>query len=199
MLILVALGAFLLYRYVGPLWSLPAVVLVVVLYLLYRDPWRDVPVEPLGVVAPVDGEVLEVATDGGGVLAGDWMRITLRVSRTGAYTVRSPLEGSIRELPDHPDVIDASSRPRGMWLRSEEQHDVVLMFPGRYPRMGPKSFVRYGERLGQGERFAYLRLAPRAAVFLPAASNPRIAPGDRVVAGETVLADLPEPAVTTPA
>jgi len=78
-----------------------------------------------------------------------------------------------------------------MWLRSEEAHDVVLMFPRRYRLFGPKAFVRYGERVGQGQRFAYLRLAPRAEVYLPIASSARVASGDTVRAGETILADLP--------
>ena len=191
MLILVGVVAYLLYRYVGPLWAVPFAVLDIVLYFLYRDPWRDVPSEPLGAVAPVDGEVIAVEKDADGILAGDWHRLTIRVSRMGAYTVRSPIEGRVCDVAEHPDA-NAEHRPRGMWLRSEEHHDVMLMFPGRYPGLGPKSFVRYGERVGQGERFAYLRLAPRAEVIVPGAAHLRIAKGDRVLAGETIIADLPD-------
>jgi phosphatidylserine decarboxylase len=191
-LIFVSLVAFLLYRYVGPLWGAPFVLLDIVLYFLYRDPWRDVPSEPLGAVAPVDGEVIAVETDTADILAGDWIRIAIRVSRMGAYTVRSPIEGVIRGVGEH-TAANTANRPRGMWLRSEEQHDVMLMFPGRYAGLGPKSFARYGERVGQGERFAYLRLAPRAEVILPGAAHLRIAKGDRVLAGQTIIADLPEP------
>jgi len=191
MLIFVSLAAVVLYRYVGPLWAIPMVLIDIVLYFLYRDPWRDVPSEPLGAVAPVDGAVIAIDNDTSDTLAGDWIRITIRVSRMGSYTVRSPIEGSIRDVAEHA-AASVDPRPRGMWLRSEEQHDVVLMFPGRYPGLGPKSFVRYGERVGQGERFAYLRLAPRADIILPGAASLRIAKGDRVLAGETIIADLPD-------
>jgi phosphatidylserine decarboxylase len=190
-LIFVGVVAYLLYHYVGPLWAVPFAALDIVLYFLYRDPWRDVPSEPLGAVAPVDGEVIAVEKDADGILVGDWHRVAIRVSRMGAYTVRAPIEGRVCDVAEHA-AANAERRPRGMWLRSEEHHDVVLMFPGRYPGLGPKSFVRYGERVGQGERFAYLRLAPRAEVILPGASHLRIAKGDRVVAGETIIADLPD-------
>jgi len=190
-LIFVGLLAYLLYRYVGPLWAVPFVLLDIVLYFLYRDPWRDVPSEPLGAVSPVDGEVIAVEKDNNKFLAGNWITITIRVSRMGAYTVRSPIEGSIRGVGEHASA-NKQKRPRGMWLRSEEEHDVMLMFPGRYPGLAPKSFVRYGERVGQGERFAYLRLAPRAEVILPGTASLRIGKGDRVLAGETIIADLPD-------
>ena len=44
-------------------------------------------------------------------------------------------------------------------------------FPGGTRGFAPKAFVRYGERVGQGQRFAYLRLAPRAEVYLPATAR----------------------------
>ena len=51
--------------------------------------------------------------------------------------------------------------------------------------------MRYGERIGQGQRFAYLRLAPRAEIYLPLRAAVRVAAGERVSAGESILADLP--------
>ena len=100
MLILVGVVAYLMYRYVGPLHAIPFVVLDIVLYFLYRDPWRDVPSEPLGAVAPVDGEVIAVEKNADGILVGDWHRLTIRVSRMGAYTVRSPIEGRVGDVAE---------------------------------------------------------------------------------------------------
>lgn len=190
---LIALGVAgaLVYRYVGPLWATPIVLATLLLFFLFRDPGRDVPPEPLAVIAPVDGTVIEVRPCHDGLVPGEWLRVAIKTNHMGTYTVRGPIEGSVQSIGGMIERPDDAALPDGMWLRSEEAHDVVLMFPRRYRLFGPKAFVRYGERVGQGQRFAYLRLAPRAEVYLPIASSARVASGDTVRAGETILADLP--------
>jgi phosphatidylserine decarboxylase len=64
------------------------------------------------------------------------------------------------------------------------------MFPGRFSWLAPKAFVGYGERVGQGQRFAYLRLASRAEIYLPETAQIRVSVGDRITAGDGILADL---------
>lgn len=176
--------------YQGPLWASPVAVLCLLLFALFRDPDRSIPPLPLGVVAPVDGRITEIACDVGGALPGKWVRISIITSYFGAYTVRSPIEGTVldvREEAEHPRL---TAVPRGLWVRSEEQDDVVLLFPGDGRWFGPKAFVRYGERVGQGHRFAYLRLARRAEVYLPSTADIRVREGDRVRAGSDILAEL---------
>ena len=41
-----------------------------------------------------------------------------------------------------------------------------------------------------GERFGLIRFGSRADVYLPPGVQPLVAPGQRMVAGETVIADL---------
>ncbi|MFW2405139.1 MAG: hypothetical protein ACN4GT_10255 [Gammaproteobacteria bacterium] len=181
------------YRFIGPLWAVPILLATLLLFFLFRDPGRVVPPEPLAVVAPVDGTVIEIRPCHDGMVPGEWLRVAIRTNHLGAYTVRGPIEGGIKSIGEMIESTgDGDTRlPNGMWLRSEEAHDVVLMFPRRMGLLGPKAFVRYGERVGQGQRFAYLRLTPRADVYLPIESSARVARGDKVVAGETILADLP--------
>jgi len=189
-LIVTAIGGLFIAWYQGPLWASPVAVLCLLLFALFRDPDRSIPPLPLGVVAPVDGRIFEIACDVGGALPGKWTRISIKTSYFGAYTVRSPIEGAVldvREEAEHPRL---TAVPRGLWLRSEEQDDVVLLFPGDGRWFGPKAFVRYGERVGQGHRFAYLRLARRAEVYLPSTADIQVREGDRVRAGSDVLAEL---------
>jgi len=190
-LIIVGLAGLVAYGVIGPLWAIPFLLLDIALYFLFRDPWREVPPEPLGALAPIDGKIIDVCQYQDRLLPGHWARITIATSHLGAYTIRAPIEGSIHDVAEEAHVSDAARRPQGMWLRSEEAHDVILMFPGGFRPLGPKAFVRYGERVGQGQRFAYLRLAPRAEVYLPPSSEVRVTAGDRVLAGETILAELP--------
>jgi len=191
-LIIVGLVGIIVYLVVGPLWAIPFLLVDVALYFLFRDPSREVPPDPLGAVAPIDGKIIDVCQYQDQLLPGNWVRITIATRHLGAYTIRAPIEGSVLDVAEEANVIDTVRRPKGMWLRSEELHDVILMFPGGFRLLGPKAFVRYGERVGQGQRFAYLRLAPRAEVYLPPSSEVRVAAGDRVLAGETILAELPD-------
>jgi phosphatidylserine decarboxylase len=179
------------YRIWGLEWSAPVVVLIVWLFFLFRDPGREVPPLPLAVVAPVDGRIIAILRSCDEELPGDWTRIVISTSHLGAYTVRSPIEGTIHSVRDECGER-VRKHSRGLWVRSEEQDDVVLLFPRRQPLFGPKAFVRYGERVGQGQRFAYLRLAPTAEVYLPATANVRVAVGDRVLSGSGILAELVE-------
>jgi len=184
------IAAGVIFRIWGSVWSIPALLLIAWLFFLFRDPGRDVPSNPLAVVAPVDGQVVEVVRYRDGVLPGKWTRITIRTNHLGAYTVRSPIEGAILDVREQARDVDPARLTCGLWVRSEEQDDVVLLFPGRHPRFAPKAFVRYGERVGQGQRFAYLRLASKAEVYLPATAEIRVNTGDRVLAGSSILAEL---------
>jgi phosphatidylserine decarboxylase len=53
-----------------------------------------------------------------------------------------------------------------------------------------------GQTARTGERFGLIRFGSRVDVYLPEGVNPAVALGQRVLAGETILADL---ASTAPA
>jgi len=168
----------------APLFSLLALV------LLFRDPARDVPAAPLDVLSPCDGTVLSVEPTDRGVLEREALRLVIRVNNFGAYTARSPIEGKVLDPRDN---VRAGSRLlgiNGLWVRSEALDDIITLFRGPRYIGAPAGFIRYGERIGQGQRCAYLRLARQAAVLIPANATPLVKKGDRVIAGKTALARL---------
>lgn len=79
----------------------------------------------------------------------------------------------------------------GLWLRTDENDDVVLQFHGYRFGLAPQAFLGYGERVGQGQRCAYLRLARFAEVQLPINGRVLVTVGQQVVAGSDLLAKLP--------
>lgn len=171
--------------------AVPFVMLVLLLFV-FRDPIRVIPAAPLGVVSPVDGTVLEVTTAGDGPLDRSAHCIRIRVNPLGAYTARCPVEGKVMELhriaPENAHIVHAG----GLWVRTDEGLDVVLQFRGnRFFGVAPRAFLQYGERAGQGERCAWLRLARIAEVQLPANGRVLVRKGERVIAGTSLLARLP--------
>ena len=49
-------------------------------------------------------------------------------------------------------------------------------------------FVKEGDSVGAGERVGLIRFGSRVDVYLPRGTAPKVVPGQRAVAGETVLA-----------
>ncbi|MDX1500599.1 MAG: hypothetical protein R3176_11905 [Woeseiaceae bacterium] len=171
--------------------AIAAAALFVALYLVFRDPRRRVPAEPLGVVSPVDGRVVGVDLTDKGVLQGEAHIVKIRIDALGTYTARAPVEGKIMDLRSVGEDRVAEYRTNAMWIQTDEGDDVVLQFSGYRFRLAPRSFIGFGERVGQGQRCAYLRLTRYAEVHLPVAAKVSVAPGDVVVAGTGLLARLP--------
>ena len=165
----------------------------IALYLVFRDPHRAVPAAPLVVVSPVDGEVARVERVEDGVLQGSAHRIVIRIDSLGTYTARSPVEGKVTDFSTVSKERVRDYRTNALWLKTDEGDDVVLQFTGYRFGIPPKPFARYGERLGQGSRCAYLRLTRYAEVHLPVASKVQVEPGQTLRAGTDLIGQLPHP------
>jgi phosphatidylserine decarboxylase len=172
------------------LFALPVALLTIWLFFIFRDPTRPIPAAPLGVVSPVDGEVVEVGTVDCGAEHGDVQRVLIRVDSFGPYTARCPAEGTAMTLScDEPGGQSAISG-NGLWLRTDEGADVLLQFHGHRFGLAPRAFAGYGERIGQGQRCAYLRLTRYAEVRVPHDSHVLVDAGQRVRAGADLIARL---------
>ncbi|MDX1481962.1 MAG: hypothetical protein R3315_09815 [Woeseiaceae bacterium] len=176
-------------HYYGVFAAVAPAALLALAYFVFRDPHRPVPAVPLGVVSPVDGEVIAVGATDHSITGGEAQTISIRVDAFGTYTARAPVEGKIM------DIATDAERPGigsgGLWIRTDEKDDVVLGFSRHRFGLPPRAFVRYGERVGQGQRCAFIRLARVADVQVPVTARIQVKTGQQVTAGSDVLARLP--------
>lgn len=192
-LLVAVTGSWLTYKFLGALPALIPALVVLWLLLVFRDPHRHIPAAPLGVVSPVDGRVVTVGLADKGVLQGEAHRIVIRINSFGTYTARSPVEGKILDLNALAAGTVVDYPTNALWVQTDEGDDVVLQFHGYRFGLAPRSFMRFGERLGQGQRCAYLRLTRFAEVHLPIDSKILVEPGQTVVAGADLIAKVPHP------
>jgi phosphatidylserine decarboxylase len=171
-----------LIRFSAPLFALIPSALFVIAYLLFRDPHRSVPSIALGVFSPVDGEVVKVGLIDVGEIGGPALRVTIAINSFGTYTARAPVEGNIKDLG-----------MKALWIQSDEGDDIVVMFHGYRFGLPPKAFARFGERFGQGQRCAFLRLTRLAEVQWPVGGKILVKVGDRVQAGVDLVGNVPSP------
>lgn len=174
-------------------WAAAAAAISIYLFLIFRDPLRTVPATPRGVICPVDGTIVDVGLTDKGFVNGEAHKIIIRINSLGTYTARCPVEGKIMDFRGALTKNQVPGAASGLWLRTDEEDDVVLQFNGHRLGLAPRAFFRYGERVGQGQRCAYLRLTRLAEVQLPVNGRVLVTPGQEVAAGTDILAKLPHP------
>lgn len=181
------------WHFAGPIYAIVPFITLIWLITVFRDPVRIIPAVPLGAVSPVDGTVVEVGLTGKSAFGGEAHRIVIKVSSFGSYTARAPVEGKILDFRTEVPASAAIGIASGLWVQTDEGDNVVLQFHGHRLGFAPRAFIGYGERVGQGQRCAYLRLTRFAEVQLPINSRILVREGQEVAAGIDVLAKLPPP------
>lgn len=180
-------------RFLDPWLALLPLVLFVFLFLLFRDPRRYVPPAALGIVSPVDGEVVAVETTDQCVVQGEAHCVRIRIDALGTYTARSPIEGRVMDLHSRVEGVGPDCPTNALWLETDEGDSVVLQFHEYRFGLPPKSFIRLGERVGQGQRCAYVRLARFAEVYLPLDGKVNVVVGQKLIAGSDLIGAVPHP------
>jgi phosphatidylserine decarboxylase len=189
LLALLAIGVT--WHYLGFLIALGPAVIFTWLFLIFRDPQRSVEAAPLGIVSPVDGTVVDVELTDHGLLGGEAHRVTIKVDSLGTYTARCPVEGKIMDFRGEGKNETVRRFSGGLWVQTDEGEDVVLQFKGHRFGLAPIAFMRFGERVGQGQRCAYLRLTRCAEIQFPINGRVLVEPGQRITAGTDLLGKLP--------
>jgi phosphatidylserine decarboxylase len=178
--------ALLVWHYAGWPWSLPLWLACGVIVYLYRDPDRVIPSSPLAVVSPADGFVTAVAEVSDPYLDREAVRLDIRMHHSGVYSTRSPVEGKILE----PRNTGNDGQPHGVWLKTDEDDDLVIVMHRGLLHNLPHCYIGIGERVGQGQRCGYIQTGGLVEVYLPRYSRLQVSAGARVKAGSDVIATL---------
>ncbi len=195
--VMLALAALLHYNYGWWVASL-AWMLSAALIFLFRDPRRQVPPSPLAIVAPIDGRIISVSQERDPYLDREAIRIKMRGSWWGVFSIRSAMEGKVNNqwfgcLPNgaRSDLYSGNSIPLfAQWTQSDEGDDLVTTMSPKLVRNGIRCMVQSGERIGQGKRCGFIPFGVNAETFLPANSRIEVNPGDKIKAGTGILATL---------
>ena len=180
-------AGFIVMRIAEPPLVAAAWLLCLAIVVVYRDPQRAVPANPLGVVSPADGRVAAVAEVRDPYLERRSLRISVNMNHWGTFATRSPVEGKALEPPNIPRGKGA---PRGVWLQTDEGDDVVMvMYRGRLNNI-PRCYIGFGERVGQGQRCGFIHFGSRVDLYLPSSSQALVRQGERIHGGADVIARL---------
>ena len=184
---------------------LPVVLILLVLpiavALFFRDPDRRVPPAPDLVLAPADGRVIYAGpARAAEAPSGAWLQVTVFLSLLDVHINRTPVAGRVVKVDHVPGSFLAAFREDAhrnehseIWLDHDGVPIVVRQVVGVLARRVVTRLTP-GQSLVPGQRIGLMKFGSRMDVFLPTSATLAVSEGDRVVAGETVIARLTGPA-----
>jgi phosphatidylserine decarboxylase len=183
------------------------------IFAFFRDPERVVPQGDDLLIAPADGIVTQIGLheppfelqidDGSGhpgLPAGPVARVSIFLSVFDVHINRTPVGGTVRRVVYIPGRFVSAELDKAS-EENERQHILVERSDGL--RVGFTQiaglvarrivpFVKPGDILAKGQRVGLIRFGSRVDVYLPAGTDPAVMIGQRVIAGETVIAIIGE-------
>lgn len=189
----------------------PMLLLSLGVFAFFRDPERVVPQDENFILAPADGLVSQIVrveppaelviddgTPSGGLASEPMTRVSIFMSVFDVHINRAPVSGTIRRVVYIPgkflnaDLDKASEENERQHFLIERGDGLKLGFTQIAGLVARRivPFVKPGDMVGAGQRIGLIRFGSRVDVYLPAGTGPRVLVGQRVVAGETVLAQI---------
>lgn len=186
-------------------YALVAAMIILNLFILYffRDPDREVPEGNEFIIAPADGKVVLIKEiESHPYLEGRAKQISIFLSPLDVHVNRVPASGTIEYVKYHPGAYLMAWDERASSMN--ERADFGLKHPS-----GTKLFFRQitgfmarrivyhlseGDEVQAGSRFGMMKFGSRMDILLPESISINIEKGDKTVAGESIIARIPQKA-----
>ncbi len=170
----------------------------------FRDPQARVPEGSRLVVAPAHGKVDVVDTVNEPLfMGGECQRISIFLSVINVHVQNAPISGRIAFYKYSTGQFlnalrtESAQHNENVLLGFQDLQDPRLTVGVRLiagvlaRRIVP--FVQQGDEAARGDRIGLIQFGSRADVYLPAHARIKVKVGDRVVGGETVVAEFTSP------
>ena len=204
--LLVTIGLFAVWRPGG--WI--GVVATLWIAYFFRDPWRVTPSRPELIVSPADGIVValgpappppELAMG-----AEPVPRIGIFLNLFDVHVARAPAGGRVaaqrytkgRFLNASLDKASLDNERLAIRLEPPEAPAIAFVLIAGLVARRIVCSAYEGQLLARGERIGLIRFGSRVDVYIPPPYVPLVSLGQRMVGGETVLADRTAPAPAAP-
>ena len=204
-LALVAFSA-LLFAILG-LWF-PALACLLLLWLsshFFRDPERVCPQERHCALSPADGRIVRIEQADEPFTGKRLTCISIFMNLFDVHVNRMPVDARIEDIRYYPGKffnasLDKASRDNercAYALKADDGDFVMVQIAGLIARR-IVSYAETGDMGKKGERIGMIKFGFRVDLYLPPNYAPRIAVGQKVFAGQSIVAARLQPCSTLP-
>ena len=184
-------------------WAVPALVLgflTCFVVTFFRDPERTPDAFEGAVISPADGKVLTavVREDDRNPLGRPCAQVSIFMSLFNVHVNRMVASGTVKEIRYHPgrffsadlDKASEENERSGLILETADGRTLAVVQVAGLVARRIACWVKPGDRPIRGQRYGLIRFGSRLDVFMPEDTDIVVKPGDKVRAGESVLAHL---------
>lgn len=196
-------GATFLAALTGAAWLFwPLMILTLWSIYFFRDPPRGVPQDDGLLIAPADGLVQMIVDAvpppelglGGETLT----RVSIFLSVFDVHINRAPCAASVDVVAYRPgkflnaaaDKASDENERMALALRRPDGRVIGCVQIAGWVARRIVCYVKPGQTVVAGERFGHIRFGSRTDLYLPHGARLLVAPGQRMIGGETVMAEL---------
>ncbi len=195
----VALVSLITTHYFGWVVALPLYLILLFVVQFFRDPARELPSEP-GIISPADGRIVAVMPCRDPYLQCDAIKVSVFMNVFNVHSNRSPVSGVVEEIRYFPgafvnadlDKASEANERNALVIRAENGKRLSCVQVAGLIARRILCYVNVGQSLLPGQRYGFIRFGSRVDLYLPTNSVIKVAIGDRVWAGSTILAQWGE-------
>ena len=166
----------------------------------FRDPDRVIPDQPGGIVSPADGKVILVHNvERTSFYDGNCQKISIFMSVFNVHVNRIPFDGNVKEVRHRPgkflaanlDKASLQNEHNAVFLETEDGKRLcVVQVAGLIAR---RIICRAhpGDQMVRGQRYGLICFGSRLDVYLPKNVEIKVAVGDKIKAGASIIAQFP--------
>ena len=176
---------------------------VVTLWMVYffRDPWRVTPIRPGLLISPADGIVVSIAaaTPPPELAMDDmaFVRIGIFLNIFDVHVTRAPVGGRVaairytkgRFVNASLDKASEHNERLAIRIAPPEGPDIAFVLVAGLVARRIVCNIYDGQHIATGQRVGIIRFGSRVDIYCPPPYVPMVVAGQRMVGGETVLAD----------
>lgn len=185
--------------FIGKPWmALFPLILFLYMLLFFRDPERIIPEDRDTFVSPADGKIILIKDTIENVYTGGKVKqISIFMSVFNVHVNRAPCDGRVEKVKHTPggfraaytDEAELSNENIAMLLNTAYGKILVRQVAGLIARRAVCR-VSPGDSLKKGQRYGIIKFGSRVDIYLPEDVQVKIVLGQKVKAGETVLAAI---------
>ena len=151
-------------------------------------------------VSPADGVVIKVEEiEEKQFLSATVIKISIFMSVLNVHVNRAPLSGRIKKaeyfagkfFSANLDKASEDNERNAIVLKPEKRERILVIQVAGLIARRIVCWIMPGDDVVRGQRFGMIRFGSRLEVFLPTRSQIQVKPGQKVRAGETIVAYMP--------